>query len=104
MSKLSFNGPWKRGLNRRKRGKGIRGISNCRVEDKFGTPVAYAYRQKSANGQKNNANLLTQAPDMFQLIYSCCRIEHSFSRCEFRPESCKNCPMDTIIRKVEGEI
>lgn len=108
-------GPWKRGLDRRKKGNGIRGISNSRVVDVNGNPVAYAYRQKSADGQTANADLITAAPDMYSALKMVCEDCEKLSDWEDmfnigRPEGsimpkcpCDGCYVKEALMKANGE-
>ena len=49
-----------------------------------------------------NAALIAAAPEMFTVLASIC-IEKSAHICQYRPESCKLCPIKKAIQKARGE-
>jgi hypothetical protein len=61
-------GNWRRAMNKSRNGKTVRGLSNCRIENKNGVVIAFTVPQKSRQEQVANTNLLATAPEMYEML------------------------------------
>lgn len=65
--------------------------------------IAEIYLPKG-NGEEMlaNAQLIKTAPKMYNMLKWLC-FEKSVSRCKYKPESCKDCPIKKVLEKVKFE-